>query len=158
MMKTAFDQYLRAVLAQAGREAGADGSATIEAQHVLLAIAARSDTDAGQLLASLGLDPATLRAALERENEDALRGAGISLEAARTSPPHHALAPAGHLGTSVQHALERGLDGLRRAPRPEHLLLGVLQAEVGTVPRALALAGFDRAALLERVRQRLDTE
>lgn len=157
-MKTAFDQYLRAILDQAGREARAEGAATVEAQHVLLAMAARSDTGAGQLLISLGLDPAALRAALAHELEDALRGAGLTLEAARLPPPPDAADPAGRLGTSVRYALERGLDGLLQTPRPEHLLLGVLRAEVGTVPRALALAGFDRAALLERVRQTLDAE
>ncbi|GAA2810174.1 hypothetical protein GCM10020219_097610 [Nonomuraea dietziae] len=35
--------------------------------------------------------------------------------------------------------------------RPAHVLLGILQAEVGTVPRALALAGVDRTDLLTRV-------
>jgi ATP-dependent Clp protease ATP-binding subunit ClpA len=156
-MKTAFDQYLRGILEQAGREAGAVGSTTIEAQHVLLAMAARSDTDTGQLLTSLGLDPAALRAALEHEIEEALRGAGLARQAPPT-PPRIPVDPAGHLGTSVRYALERGLGGLRKAPRPEHLLLGVLQAEVGTVPRALELAGFDRAALLARVREKLETE
>jgi Clp amino terminal domain, pathogenicity island component len=39
--------------------------------------------------------------------------------------------------------------------RPGHLLLGILQAEVGTVPRVLALAGVDRTELIERVRSEL---
>jgi D-alanyl-D-alanine carboxypeptidase len=154
MMVTAFDQYLRAILQQAGREAHAEGSTTIEAQHILLAMAGRSDTEVGRLLVSLGLDPTALRAALAREFERALRDAGVSLDAALPRQGEAAV-PAGHLGASVRLVLERGLDGVRHAPRPEHLLLGVLLAEVGTVPRALALAGFDRAALLARVRQAL---
>jgi D-alanyl-D-alanine carboxypeptidase len=36
-----------------------------------------------------------------------------------------------------------------------NLLIGILEAEVGTVPRALALAGIDRADLAERARQAL---
>ena len=36
-----------------------------------------------------------------------------------------------------------------------NLLIGILQAEVGTVPRALSLAGTDRAGLAERARQAL---
>ena len=52
-------------------------------------------------------------------------------------------------------ALERGVTGVRKDPRPEHLLLGILQAQVGTVPRVLALAGIDRAVLMERVRHTL---
>ena len=53
--------------------------------------------------------------------------------------------------------LERGsASGPRtRDQWPAHLLLGILRAEVGTVPRALALAGIDRAGLAERVRQAL---
>ena len=33
------------------------------------------------------------------------------------------------------------------------LLLGVLQAELGTVPRALAIAGTDRPELITRIEQ-----
>jgi hypothetical protein len=66
--------------------------------------------------------------------------------------------PAVPLGTSVRHALERDLEGVRTAPQPAHVLLGVLRAEVGIVPRALALAGFDRSDLLARVRQSLAAE
>ena len=33
-------------------------------------------------------------------------------------------------------------------------LVGVLRAELGTVPRALAYAGVDRSALIARVQQR----
>jgi D-alanyl-D-alanine carboxypeptidase len=36
-----------------------------------------------------------------------------------------------------------------------HLLLGVLDAKVGTVPRALALAGVDRAELARRAARAL---
>jgi D-alanyl-D-alanine carboxypeptidase len=150
-----FEHYLRAILDQAGREAGAEGAATVEAQHHLLAIASRTDTDAGQLLQSAGLDGAAIRAALVLERERALLDAGVSPEAARAAATAGATDPAGQLGTSVQHAIERGLAGVREAPRPAHLLLGVLRAELGTVPRALELGGFDRADLLARVRRAL---
>jgi hypothetical protein len=43
-----------------------------------------------------------------------------------------------------------------RDPRPEHLLLGILQAGHGAVPRALALAGIDRGDLLARVQRTLE--
>jgi hypothetical protein len=45
--------------------------------------------------------------------------------------------------------------GRKKDLQPAHLLLGILQAEAGTVPRALALAGVDRAGLAERARQAL---
>lgn len=60
------------------------------------------------------------------------------------------------LGASSKHAMERMAAGHRKKDlRSGHLLPGVLQAEVGTVPRALALAGVDRAELIEKVRSAL---
>jgi D-alanyl-D-alanine carboxypeptidase len=47
---------------------------------------------------------------------------------------------------------------VRRNPQPAHLLLGILQAEVGTVPRALSLKGVDRSELVGRIRQTLSVE
>jgi ATP-dependent Clp protease ATP-binding subunit ClpA len=149
-----FHAFLRTILEEAGREAQRDGSATTEAQHLLLAMA--SQTDTSELLQSVGLDHRALRAALGLEFDQALSAAGVSLEASelqRTQSPSHRPPD---LGTSIHHALERGLGATREAPRAAHLLLGILQAEVGTVPRALALAGLDRAALVARVRQTLE--
>jgi ATP-dependent Clp protease ATP-binding subunit ClpA len=153
---TAFHVFLRAVLERAGHEAQGERSAMVEAQHVLLAMASPSDAESRELLESLGLDRQALRAALDSEFRQALSAAGVSLEA---SEPQRAdcttSSSAPPLGTSVRHALERGLGSTRDAPRPAHLLLGILEAEVGTVPRALELAGFDRAALIARVRATL---
>jgi D-alanyl-D-alanine carboxypeptidase len=44
--------------------------------------------------------------------------------------------------------------GGHRRPRIKstELLLGILQAELGTVPRTLAIAGVDRAALIIKTR------
>ena len=54
--------------------------------------------------------------------------------------------------------LERALKAAlgQRQIRPGHLLLGVLAAQAGTVPRALALAGVDSGDLAARARQALD--
>lgn len=147
-----FDRYLKSVLARAEAEARQDGSTTVEAQHVLLAVAAQSDSSAGRVLAAAGLDHAAIREALNHEFEHSLGAAGISLSALdilRASPdPHRAPQP----GASIQLALERCLkSGAGQDLQPAHLLLGILQAEVGTVPRALALAGIDRGELIARV-------
>jgi hypothetical protein len=62
-------------------------------------------------------------------------------------------------GTSAKAALRRALhaahDGRRRRGRLDSvdLLIGILGAELGTVPRALAIAGIDRAALIARARE-----
>jgi D-alanyl-D-alanine carboxypeptidase len=48
----------------------------------------------------------------------------------------------------------RAAEGSRQI-RAAHLLLGVLEAQVGTVPRALHLAGVDSSELLDLTRQAL---
>ncbi|MEZ0070793.1 hypothetical protein [Planotetraspora sp. GP83] len=61
------------------------------------------------------------------------------------------------VGASAKLALERGFASVTRKKdlRPAHVLLGILQAQVGTVPRALVLAGVDQADLTARVRRTL---
>lgn len=157
---SAFTKSVRTLLEQASREAERERSSKIEAQHVLLAMCTQADTPAARILSSVGLDHGALSAALEREYTHSLRVAGVSLAAFDLSPNEAhgstaGAAPVTVLGTSVRSALERGVSGVRRNPRAEHLLLGILGAEYGTVPRALALAGIDREALLLRVREML---
>ena len=151
----AFHEFMKATLNQAGHEARADGSTSVEAEHLLLAMATQSTTDVGRFLVLMGLGHGALRAALDREFEQALKSAGVSLDAPASRRAPNAMGAAPPIGTSVRHALERGMHGVRGAPRPGHLLLGVLLAEVGSVPRALALAGVDRSALIGQVRQML---
>ncbi len=152
---SAFDRYLQTLLDRAEVEAREDGSAAVEAQHVLLSIAAQDDSAGQRLLAGAGLDHRSLKDALHREFEHSLSGAGVSLDAfALRSTPDPERRP--RLGASFKLAVER-LAAIHRKKdlRPLHMLLGILAAEVGTVPRALALAGVDRAALVERVREEL---
>ncbi len=150
---TGFEPFLATVLSEAGQEARRDGSATIEAQHLLLAIAAQDEPTTTRVLAAVGLDHERVRAALDREFERSLAGAGAAV-AAGPSSPRPGSPP---IGASVKLAMERGLGSTRRKRdlRPVHLLLGIVQAEVGTVPWALALAGVDPADLADRIRQAL---
>jgi hypothetical protein len=64
------------------------------------------------------------------------------------------------IGASAKLALERGVAVAARKKdlQSAHLLLGILEAGAGTVPRALALAGIDQADLAARVRQALTNE
>jgi D-alanyl-D-alanine carboxypeptidase len=141
-------------------EAKRDGAEFIEAEHMLLALAANSDSDAARLLKEIGLDHERLAAALHEEHRQTLAFVGMTTNdmndtklAAATglgSPPS--------LGTSAKVAVRRALIGSRRDRRRARLrgtdlLAGILEAEFGTVPRALAIAGIDRAALLARARQ-----
>ena len=158
MTVAGFDKYLQGVLDKAGDEARLDGSAAVEAQHLLLAIAAcPSSGAAAGALAEAGLDRAAIRAALDREFIHSLHAVGVS-PATFDLPP---ATPDPHwrpqLGASFQLTLERTLRSAAGAtPQPAHLLLGILRAEVGTVPRALALAGVDRSELAARVQRTLD--
>ncbi len=155
---TSFGRYLKTVLDRAAAEARREGSATVEAWHLLLAVAADQGSDPGRVLVSAGLDGGAIRAALSREFDASLNAAGVTRSA------FHGLAPATpdpkhvpQLGASARLAVERGVGSAAcPQPRPAHLLLGILQAEVGTVPRALALAGVDRADLIARVTQTLN--
>jgi ATP-dependent Clp protease ATP-binding subunit ClpA len=147
-----FDDYLNQILAEAAGEAHAEGSATIEAHHLLLAIA----RDGSPTLAAAGLDHAAVRAALDGEFARSLAAAGVRIDGGL--PPATPL-PAGspQLGATAKAALERGFTAAQRKSdcRPGHVLLGVLLTAVGTVPRALELAGADRAALAEEVRREI---
>jgi ATP-dependent Clp protease ATP-binding subunit ClpA len=137
-------------------EARRCGARSIEAEHMLLALAANGDTEAGRLLADAGLDHGRLASALVDEHRRALAFAGV-----RPIPMMPVVAAVDHcvsFGTSAKMALRRALLASRYA-RPRraridgvNLLIGILEAELGTVPRALALAGVDRATLISRAR------
>jgi ATP-dependent Clp protease ATP-binding subunit ClpA len=139
-------------------EAKRDRAEFIEAEHMLLALAADRDGDAAKVLKESGLDHGKLASALQEEHRRTLAFAGMSA-------PSNELVEATALessltfGTSAKTALRRALMASRgdhrRRPRLRgtDLLVGILQAELGTVPRALAIAGVDRAALLSSTRK-----
>jgi D-alanyl-D-alanine carboxypeptidase len=151
---TGFDRFLHAILMRAGEVARDDRSPTIEAQHLLLAIAAEEEPSTRRVLA--GLDHRALREALDREFEHSLSTVGVSPAAYDLPRPSKSL---GHpkIGASAKLAMERGFGTVARKKdlRPAHLLLGILRAKVGTVPRALVLAGVDRNDLIDRAREAL---
>jgi ATP-dependent Clp protease ATP-binding subunit ClpA len=144
---------LKTVITASIDEAIRRGAAKVEAEHLLLAIAASGDAVA-QTLAEVGLDHAGVEAALRGERERALRAAGIEpvsderLHATRNSRPVW--------GASIRDALRRGdFKAHRNRGRAERerlavsdALIGVLRADLGTVPRALEYSGIDRAALI----------
>jgi ATP-dependent Clp protease ATP-binding subunit ClpA len=149
---SSFDHYLNRILAAAATEAHADGSAVIEAQHLLLAIA----RDGSPALTAAGLDHAAVRAALDREFARSLAAAGVHVDGGL---PRATPLPEGspQLGATAKAALERGFAAAQRKRdcRPGHVLLGILLSPVGTVPRALELAGATRAGLAEDVRREI---
>jgi ATP-dependent Clp protease ATP-binding subunit ClpA len=147
---------LKPVILRAIDEAARRGAANVEAEHLLLVISAGDDASA-RALAEFGLDHAAVEAALDAERERALEVAGVApigeerLRSTRRARPGW--------GASFRDAMRRADFRARRdRARDERerlavaaALLGVLRADLGTVPRALAYAGIDRRALIARL-------
>lgn len=138
------------VLLQGRRIAYNEGSRTLEAEHLLLALAEDPGSRPGQVLGEAGLDADQVRVLLRRERLASLSYAGV--ESADVPPP--ALEPGftPRWGTTAKAAVIRGKEASTgRRETASNLLVGVLQAEVGRVPRALTLGGIDRAAIIGRL-------
>jgi len=148
----------REVVRQAEKEAAEAGSTLIEAEHLLLAMAGEHGIEARNVLISAGLDRGAIRAALDREFRQSLAAAGVTLPPAGLPAASRDPARRARMATSAKLVLERALKAAagRGQIRPGHLLLGVLAAQAGTVPRALALAGVDSGDLAARTRQALE--
>ena len=157
-MAIRFVVQARAIVRQAEKEAAVAGSPQIEAEHLLLAMAGENGIEARNVLASVGLDRDAIRAALDREFRQSLAAAGVTLPPgglpAASRDPNRRV----RLAASGKLVLERALKAAagRGQIQPGHLLLGVLAAQAGTVPRALALAGVDQGDLVNRTRQALE--
>jgi ATP-dependent Clp protease ATP-binding subunit ClpA len=139
-------------------EAKRDGAKYIEAEHMLLALAADRHGRAAKAMIELGLDHERLEKALQEEHRRTLAFAGMSAPSKELVEATELESPL-TFGTSAKSALRRGLIATRDARRGRRarlsdteLLVGILQAELGTVPRALAISGIDRDALIARAR------
>lgn len=148
-----FTGEARSVVTQAREEVAALGGGEVEAEHILLALSMEGSGRAQVVLGSVGLDHDGVLAALDAERTQALAAVGVS--APDLEPPGaDRRGPVG-FGASAKRVLERAVRAAvtchDRSILAEHLLLGVLAAETGTVPRALAAAGIDRRELIARV-------
>jgi ATP-dependent Clp protease ATP-binding subunit ClpA len=155
------DTDARAAVVQAAlEEARALGCSTIEAEHLLLALAGDQDGPTGRMLAESGLDRAGVLDALERESERSLAAVGVALRdfSPGDASPSPRIRP--RLAASSKRALEWALrSAIARNDRrisPPHLLLGILRADIGTVPRALETVDIDRDELATRAARLLD--
>lgn len=152
MAETASRTSLRPVLERAIEEARRRGSATVEAEHLLLAVAADGALAATAVLAEAGLGYEAIEAALREERGRSLAAAGIGPvdEERLVATPRRSRPGWGASAKAALKNAELGIGRTRGAER--NLLIGVLQAELGTVPRALAIAGVDRDTLITRLR------
>jgi D-alanyl-D-alanine carboxypeptidase len=149
-----FSKDCRAVVVDAMTEARAGAEGRIEAEHLLLALARRSEWHAGRVLADVGLDHERLRGALDTEIEQTLEAVGVTTATMRITGSTLPMVGQPRWGTSAKVALGRALTVAQDRGdlhiAPTHILLGVLRAAEGTVPRALASAGVDAADLAAR--------
>jgi len=150
-----FAHVARRTIVRAVEEATDAGALAVEAEHLLLAIASEPE-QVGPVLDEFGLDRAAVLGMLAVERERSLATAGIgSVDRGRLAATPRRTRPG--WGTSAPEAIVRGSRlGRRDRQRTSEadLLTGILQAELGTVPRAFAYAGVDRAAVVARLRER----
>jgi ATP-dependent Clp protease ATP-binding subunit ClpA len=142
----------RHVALEAQSVAAGLGSSSVEAEHLLISIAA-GHSRAGAALCEVGLGPHELRDAVQRDFERVLANVGI--DAGGVDLPANCRRTKPRWGASAKQGLERAVvEAKRRGDRKigsEHILRGLLSAEHGTVPRILAAEGIDRDELTGRL-------
>lgn len=150
-----FTKDARAAVGEASQVARDRGAATVEAEHILLAIT-NGNSRAARVLHDAGLGSDGLSEALVAETTRSLAAVGVTADALHFSP----FIATPKLGTSAKLMLERSLRvALARRDKhigPEHLVLAALRAPTGTVPRALECAGVDRVELTASVERAAD--
>ena len=147
-----FPHQMRAIGTRAIEEADRRGSAAIEAEHLLLAFAADPSSAAAKALAEVGLDHSAIDAALDEERARSLAFVGVTAASLPTPTARRRLGrPA--WGASVKDVMNI----MRRAPNRDRkgrsldveMLVAILTADLGTVPRALTIAGIERGDVIE---------
>jgi Clp amino terminal domain, pathogenicity island component len=141
------------VLYEAKGEARQAGHGAVEAEDLLLALSKRPEIN------SLGLDHGELLRALADEETRSLAAIGVVVPQFEPSGKPRATRRSALLGmglsTSARNALVRALQESSKVGHQEltsrHLLLGVIAAEHGRVPRALKIAGIDIDELRSRI-------
>jgi ATP-dependent Clp protease ATP-binding subunit ClpA len=145
-----FTADARMVVQDATEIAREMGAPSVEAEHLLLSCTQGAGPVA-LALREAGLDFDALASALVRETERSLAAVGVTADVFAFSPdvkpPKLATSAKRALEVSLRVAIERGDKSLTRG----HLVLAILRAERGTVPRALECAEVDRRALLDAV-------
>jgi ATP-dependent Clp protease ATP-binding subunit ClpA len=144
---------VRALVRLATAEAERRGVPAVDAEHLMLALLAGTG-DIPATLAAAGLDYDAFARALIIERGNSLRAAGVE------PVPEERLVSAGRpgrarFGTSARQALVAAhrvsASRRRHSMRTGDVAAGILSSSLGTVPRALAYAGFDRTELLHAV-------
>lgn len=144
---------MNALFPQAERIAHADGIDQPGAEHLLLAALDLDDGVATAALQSFDVDAAALGAAIVEQHDEALRSVGVIADdnALAAALPDHDEARGpyrarGSLSLAFQRAIALAKQD-RAALNSGYLLLAIVEAERGTVARALEHLGIDRTLL-----------
>lgn len=149
-------QQARRLVDLAKTEADRAGSSTIEAEHLLLAIASDDGSRAQALLASAGLSHYAITVALTQADNERVAPAGVRPERLAELRATSERRRDARIGRTTKTALHHAVLSSDHQPlEAEHVLIGVLSDDTGTVPRALEIAGVERATLLARLRRAL---
>ena len=159
MPDLALPRQLHSIGQRAIAEATGRRASSVGAEHVLLAIAADPDAPTAQALAASGLDYSGLADALTIERARSLAAADIQpidpallVSAPRAVRPGWAASVRDLLRTADKPAARAAARAGVAGALEVELTIGILRAELGTVPRMLAIAGVDRRAIIERLR------
>jgi ATP-dependent Clp protease ATP-binding subunit ClpA len=142
---------LRAIIIRAVSEAQRRGASLVEAEHLLLSLSLETGSPAATALSASGLDHSGIERVLRAEREASLEAAGVVPIAQErlTAAPRVTRPRWGASAREVLIRAHRGAALTRRTRTAEtDLLSAILGLELGTVPRALDLAGADRHAIL----------
>jgi ATP-dependent Clp protease ATP-binding subunit ClpA len=140
-----FTRDARAAVLAAREEARCNGQHAVESEHLLLALAARPE---------FGLDRDRVADALAHEEEQSLAAVGVAAGELEPDAGGRARREP-QFATSSKLALQRAVAAAaKRGDRrltAGHVLLGVLAAEHGRVPRALRIAEIDVDEIRARI-------
>ncbi|MGY1737694.1 Clp protease N-terminal domain-containing protein [Geodermatophilus sp. SYSU D00684] len=145
---------VRALLTGAEAEARGGGEATPSPEHLLLAATALPDGTAAAALARVGTDADRLRAAVEAAHAAALASVGVGTGTGEPALRGPATGPMRSTPQAQQvfRAAVAAAKAARSPLRGAHVVAAVCDLERGTVVRALADLGVDRARLRDAAR------
>lgn len=156
MPSTATPRELRPIAMRSIDLAAQRGARNVEAEHLLMAVVADGTLPAARALADAGYPADWWDHAITDEWTATLSTAGIqAIDHAKLASTPSGARPG--WGASARQALKRAsLHAVDRGHRHRmddaDVVLGILDAQVGTVPRILARGGIDAGGLANRIR------
>ena len=141
---------MRAMSERAALDARRLRASSVESEHLFAAIAAGCFGAASQALAHLGISHSAVVAAIEREHASALALAGVRSHAL---PPPTAPEDRPAWGRSAMRAAERSCDENGPDDPRLRVLLGIVHAEAGVMPRVLQELGVTSVAIDDAVQE-----